>query len=527
MAGVTATEAFPIAQRTLVRLLLWQAEQFGDRPFLRIDGAQWTHADPVRHAAARASALKAAGIQRGDRVAVMCGNRVECMETVLACGWMGAVVVPVNTALMAAQLEHILRDSGACLLVTQAAFVERLPQTLPATLQRIWLVDAPTAPVPPGLPTEAWPASGAPEAAAELGPEDLFAILYTSGTTGAPKGVMCPHAQYVAWGLNTARVLGLAESDVLCTTLPMFHINALNTYAQAAVTGCQGVWLPRFSASGFWPAMQEAQASVIYLLGAMVPILLAQPAGEQERAHRVRIGLGPGVPQAGAQDFHGRTGVRLMEGYGSTETNFVLSAVAGAPADGTMGQVQPGFHARVVDGHDVQVADGTAGELIVRADEPYAFALGYWGLPELTVQTWRNLWFHTGDRVVREGDGRFRFIDRLKDAIRRRGENISSWEVEQVLQSHPAVAEVAVFPVRSDLAEDEVMAALIVRAGHALDVAELWSFCEQRLPRFAVPRYLDIVDDLPRTANGKVRKFVLRERGATPATHDRQAATRA
>ena len=527
MVGVTATEAFPIAQRTLVHLLRWQAEQFGDRPFARIEGAQWTHADPVRHAAARASALKAAGIQRGDRVALMCGNRVEFLETVLACGWMGAVVVPVNTALMAAQLEHILRDSGACLLVTQAAFVDRLPQTLPATLQRIWLVDAPTAAVPPGLPTEAWPAPGAPEAAAELGPEDLFAILYTSGTTGAPKGVMCPHAQYLAWGLNTARVLGLAESDVLCTTLPMFHINALNTYAQAAVTGCQGVWLPRFSASGFWPAMQQAQASVIYLLGAMVPILLAQPAGEQERAHRVRIGLGPGVPQAGAQDFHGRTGVRLMEGYGSTETNFVLSAVAGAPADGTMGQVQPGFHARVVDGHDVSLPDGTAGELVVRADEPYAFALGYWGLPELTVQAWRNLWFHTGDRVLRQPDGRFRFIDRLKDAIRRRGENISSWEVEQVLQSHPAVAEVAVFPVRSELAEDEVMAALVARPGQALDVAELWSFCEQRLPRFAVPRYLDIVDDLPRTANGKVRKFVLRERGATPATHDRQAATRA
>ncbi len=524
MAGVTTTEAFPIAQRTLAQLLRWQAEQFGARPFLRMEGAQWTHADPVRHAAAHASALKAAGITRGDRVAVMCGNRVEFLETVLACGWMGAVVVPVNTALMAAQIEHVLRDSAACLLVAQGGFAERLPQTLPTTLRQIWWVDAPAAELALGVPSQAWPAPGTPEPAAELGPEDLLAILYTSGTTGAPKGVMCPHAQYLAWGLNTARVLGLEASDVLCTTLPMFHINALNPYAQAAVTGCRAVWLPRFSASGFWPAMQEAQASVIYLLGAMVPILLAQPAGPQERAHHVRIGLGPGVPQAGAQDFQARTGVPLMEGYGSTETNFVLSAVAGAPADGTMGQVQPGFHARVVDGHDVPLPDGSAGELVLRADEPFAFALGYWGLPEQTVQAWRNLWFHTGDRVLRQPDGRFRFIDRLKDAIRRRGENISSWEVEQVLQSHPAVAEVAVFPVRSDLAEDEVMAALVARPGQALDVSELWSFCEQRLPRFAVPRYLDIVDDLPRTANGKVRKFVLRERGATPATHDRQAA---
>ncbi len=530
MAGVTITEAFPIAQRTLPQLLRQQAERFGAKPFLRIEGAQWTHADPVVHAAARAGALKAAGVMRGDRVAVMCANRVEFFETVLACGWLGAVVVPVNTALMAAQVDHVLRDSGACLLVTQATLLGQLPQPLPDSLRRIWLVDG----QPPAawgaasraVVIEPWPARGEPEPAADLGPGDLFAILYTSGTTGAPKGVMCPHAQYVAWGLNTSRVLGLTESDVLCTTLPMFHINALNTYAQAAVTGCRGVWLPRFSASGFWPAMQEAQATVIYLLGAMVPILLAQPAGPAERTHRVRIGLGPGVPASGAQTFAERTGVRLMEGYGSTETNFVLSAVAGAPSDGTMGRVQPDFHARVVDELDVEVPDGTAGELVVRADEPFAFALGYWGLPQQTVQAWRNLWFHTGDRVLREPDGRFRFVDRLKDAIRRRGENISSWEVEQVVQSYPAVAEVAVFPVRSELAEDEVMAAIIPRAGHVLDVAHLWAFCDQRLPKFAVPRYVDVVDDLPRTANGKVRKFVLRERGVTPVTQDRQAPAR-
>ncbi len=528
MAGVTTTESIPIAQRTLPQLLRRQAERFGARPFLRIDGAQWTHADPVVHGAARAGALKAAGVARGDRVAVMCANRVEFFETVLACGWLGAVVVPVNTALMAAQVDHVLRDSGACLLVTQGALLEILPQALPETLRRIWLVDGdtPAAWGSPshGLVVEPWPAPGAPEPAADVGPGDLFAILYTSGTTGAPKGVMCPHAQYVAWGLNTSRVLGLNEADVLCTTLPMFHIHALNTYAQAAVTGCRGVWLTRFSASGFWPAMQEA--TVIYLLGAMVPILLAQPEGAQERSHRVRIGLGPGVPASGAQTFFERTGVRLMEGYGSTETNFVLSAIAGAPSDGTMGWVQPDFHARIVDELDVEVPDGTAGELVVRADEPFAFALGYWGLPQQTVQAWRNLWFHTGDRVLREPDGRFRFVDRLKDAIRRRGENISSWEVEQVVQSHPAVAEVAVFPVRSDLAEDEGMAAIIPRAGHALDVAELWAYCDGRLPKFAVPRYVDVVDDLPRTANGKVRKFVLRERGVTPGTQDRQSSGR-
>ncbi|HEY3633701.1 MAG TPA: ATP-dependent acyl-CoA ligase, partial [Caldimonas sp.] len=190
---------------------------------------------------------------------------------------------------------------------------------------------------------------------------------------------------------------------------------------------------------------------------------------------------------------------------------------------GLMGPVFDGFDARVVDDKVQNVADGTAGELIVRADEPLAFAHEYFHMPEKTAEAWRNGWFHTGDRVVRDADGRFRFLDRLKDAIRRRGENISSYEVEQVLLAHPGVAEAAVFPVRSELAEDEVMAALVARAGHALDPAELCAFCIERLPKFAIPRFLDRVADLPRTENGKVQKFVLRERGVTPTTWDREA----
>ncbi|HSV44800.1 MAG TPA: AMP-binding protein, partial [Ramlibacter sp.] len=272
------------------------------------------------------------------------------------------------------------------------------------------------------------------------------------------------------------------------------------------------------------------EATVVYLLGAMVPILLAQPAGDAERAHRVRVGLGPGVPAAAGEAFQERTGVNLLEGYGSTETNFVIATTAdatrggeapGTPRRGVMGWLQPGFDARVVDEHDVELPVGEAGELVLRADEPFAFATGYFGMPDKTVEAWRNLWFHTGDRVVREADGAFRFIDRIKDAIRRRGENISSWEVEQVLLAHPAVTEAAVYPVRSELAEDEVMAALVARPGAQLDVGELWGFCEGRLPYFAVPRYLEVLAELPRTENGKVQKYRLRERGVTATALDR------
>ena len=212
--------------------------------------------------------------------------------------------------------------------------------------------------------------------------------------------------------MNTARILGLTADDVLGTTLPLFHVNALNTLAQALIAGCGVVVEPRFSASGFWPAMSASGATVIYVLGAMVPMLLAQPASAAERAHRVRLGLGPGVPAAAMAALFERARVPLIEGYGSTETNFAIATSLAAPRPGTMGVVQPGFHARVVDAHDNELPAGEAGELVLRADEPFAFASGYHGLPDKTVEAWRNLWFHTGDRVLRDADGAIRFIDR-------------------------------------------------------------------------------------------------------------------
>jgi len=203
----------------------------------------------------------------------------------------------------------------------------------------------------------------------------------------------------------------------------------------------------------------------------------------------------------------------------------VIATSVKAPRPGAMGWLRPGFAARVVDADDDELPAGVAGELVLRADAPFAFATGYFHRAEETLRAWRNLWFHTGDRVVRDADGAFRFVDRLKDSIRRRGENISSHEVEQVLLCHPAVAAVAVYPVRSELAEDEVMAALVARPGEALDPAALAEFCVTRLPRFAIPRFIDVVADLPRTENGKVQKFRLRELGVTPTAWDREAET--
>jgi crotonobetaine/carnitine-CoA ligase len=276
----------------------------------------------------------------------------------------------------------------------------------------------------------------------------------------------------------------------------------------------------RFSASGFFDSLISTRATVTYVLGAMVPILLSRPPSPKEREHRVRVALAPGVPPQFQDVFTQRCGIGLIDGYGSTETNSVIGGKLGTRRPGCMGTLAAGFDARVVDENDQPVPDGEAGELILRADQPYAFANGYFGMPEKTVEAWRNLWFHTGDRVVRSKDGYFRFVDRLKDAIRRRGENISSFEVEQVLLSHPSVELAAVFAVQSSLAEDEVMAAIVLREGCALDPLELIGYCESRMPYFAVPRYLDFRTDVPTTENGKIMKYKLREAGITSTTWD-------
>ncbi|MGI9659858.1 MAG: AMP-binding enzyme, partial [Gaiellaceae bacterium] len=261
-----------------------------------------------------------------------------------------------------------------------------------------------------------------------------------------------------------------------------------------------------------------------YLLGAMVSILMAQPASPRDREHTVRIALAPGTTAEIWQAFEKRYGITVVEGHGMTETNAVIGPRDGEQRPGWMGRVMPGFDARVVDERDIDVAAGTPGELVMRSDDPFAFATGYWQMPEATAAASRNLWFHSGDRVVQDDAGYMRFVDRLKDVIRRRGENISGWEVEQVLLRHADIEAAAVIPVPSELGEDEVMACLVPREGAAVDPVELIRFCEPLLAYFAIPRYVELLEELPLTENGKVRKVLLRERGVTPSAWDREAA---
>src|ERR1700728_2550733 len=414
MSLANLPEQFAPLARTLPKMLMRQAERYGDRRLVTISGKTLTYAGTLAAAAGYAGALAQAGVKAGDRVAIMCGNRVELLLTVLGCGWLGAIAVPINTASRGAQLEHIMANCGARLLVVERELVPvvaRLDRTRIA-LETLWLVGegggtTQDEPHPFSATPFPQPRDGAPPHPVE--PGDTFAILYTSGTTGLSKGVCCPHAQYFWWAVYTGGLLGVGDGDVLMTTLPLFHTNALNAFFQALLNGASLVVESRFSASQFFARLAEEKATVTYLLGAMVPMLLAQKPSGAERSHRARIALSPAVPAHFHRQFVERFGIGLVDGYGSTETNCVMGVLATEQQPRTMGRLLFRFAARVVDNHDNEVPDGVAGELILRADQPFAFATGYFGMPEKTIEAWRNLWFYTGDRVIPEPSAYYRF----------------------------------------------------------------------------------------------------------------------
>lgn len=520
-------EPLPIEERTVQGALARGAARWGAKPLLRYAGGERSYTEMQEAVARMAGTLQAAGVGPGDRILFVAGNRVELLDAFLACGWLGAVLVPINTASRGAQLQHMLGNADPLLLIAEPAQFEHLRAVDPdlEALERVWCLDEQVDGELYGRPIEPMPAPGEPVEPHPARPGDTLAILYTSGTTGPSKGVECPHCQFYWWGILTGRYLEVSDEDTLYSVLPMFHTNALNAFWQAMLAGATYAFGRRFSASRFWPEIRDADATVTFLLGSMVHILLKGEPSRDDSNNRLRAALVPGTGADALAAFTERFGVpRLVDGYGSTETNFIFSNHEGSFVPACMGRAVPEFECKVVGEHDEELPDGCPGELVIRPKEPFSIATGYFRMADTAVAAWRNLWFHTGDRVVRDEDGVFRFLDRLKDSIRRRGENISSVEVEDVLQSHPDVASAAAVPVPSELGEDEVMAFVTLRPGAEPDPIALVLYCEDRLAYFAIPRFVEFVPELPMTETGKIRKAVLRERGFGPATWDREKA---
>jgi carnitine-CoA ligase len=518
-------EPLPFRERTVAGALARGVARWGAKPMLRWAGGERSYVEMQEAVARAAATLRAAGVGPGDRVVYVAGNRLELLDAFLACGWLGAVLVPINTASRGTQLSHMVGNADPLVLVAEPEQLEPLRAVDPEleALERVWCHDESPGGELWGRPIEPVPAPGEPVEPHPVRPGDTLAILYTSGTTGPSKGVQCPHCQFYWWGVLTGRYLEITEEDTLYTVLPMFHTNSLNAYWQALLAGATYAFGRRFSASRFWLEVGDVGATVTFLLGSMVHILLKGAPSRSDRSHRLRAALSPATSVDALEAFSERFGVRrLVDGYASTETNFTFSNYNGPYVPACMGRPVPEFECKVVDEHDEELPPGVPGELVIRPREPFSVATGYFRMPEKTVEAWRNLWFHTGDRVVCDEGGVFRFHDRLKDSIRRRGENISSIEVEDVLQAHPDVATSAVVPVPSELGDDEVMAFVLLRAGAEADPVALVRHCEGRLAYFAIPRFLEFVSELPLTESGKVRKVVLRERGVGPATWDRE-----
>jgi crotonobetaine/carnitine-CoA ligase len=514
----------PLSEQTLPALLTRQAERFADKTCVSTTAGEHRSFEQLRDgAAAWAGLLAEIGVERGGRVAAISSNRIELVELLLGCAWMGAVAVPLDPMIRGAQLAHALRNSAASTLVLETEHLDALARVPPpASLEHVWLLDRERPHRAHGYRCEPLPAPVDAVAPAAVAAGDTLAILYAARAGGIAKGACCPHGQFFWQGVIGSEFLAIGPDDVCFTTLPLFHTTAINSLCQALAAGAAWVIAPRFIPARYWRLAAEHHATRAYLTGEMTSALLAQSPSKDDRGHSVAFALAPATPAASHERFEDRFGVQLFDAYASAETNQVTGIPGDPRRPGSFGRALEEFELAVVDECDVRVEDTVPGELVVRPRVPFSMFSGYHDMPQATVAAWRNLWFHTGERVARDADGWYRLVAGEGDAIRRRGESIASVEVERTLQNHPAVAAAAVFQVPSALGPDEVMAAIVLEPGGEAEPAQLVRFCEQRIARFAIPRFIDFVETLPLSAYGLVRRSELRERGVSPATWDRE-----
>jgi carnitine-CoA ligase len=485
------------------------AERWPDRTAIDFGIAAHSYRDLWSRARRAAAAFAAQGVKPGEAVLVMLDNTIEFVDAWLGLALIGAVQVPVNTEYVGEILRHQVKDSGAWLMLVDDSYVSRI-EALGAdrgTLRRLLVV---------GSPSRDW--EDIFERAAELPRDsivaatehDIVAIMYTSGTTGPSKGVRVAHAHAYTYAKHAGQAMQLAEGDVYFAPLPLFHIAGQWALVYACLqVGATAIVRRRFSATDFWQVVRESGAGVSFLLGAMANFLARQaprPDDHDNPMDRMLI-----VPLTDdVDDFRRRFGVRVCTCYGSTEVNVPLISDYEVTEPGIAGRPVPGFDIRIVDEHDREVPVGGVGELVVRSSEPWILATEYHRNPEASLRLFRNMWLHTGDAFRKDARDNYFFVDRIKDYIRRRGENISSFEVEREVNAHPAVLESAAVAVRSAATEDDLKVVVVLKPGTSLEAEELRSFLRGRVPRFMLPDIVEIVAELPKTPTGKIQKHLLR-----------------
>ncbi|MET0378689.1 MAG: AMP-binding protein [Spongiibacteraceae bacterium] len=504
-----------------------------DRIFLDCQGATLTFAEVDALSTRYAHGLAAAGAKKGEPVALMLDNNLEHVLLWLAINKLGAISAPVNTGFKGHYLRNQLADSDAGIAIAEAAYCTRIAEIeaeLPRRLQLFsrgeadslsegkpaaldWLLSQETTPIEDSN-----------------GPLDTALLVYTSGTTGNSKGCMIPHNLpcNLAWGAVHYR--GVKAGDVIWSPLPLFHLNAIAVVVVTAlVAQCTAAIAPRFSVSNFWPEIRRTGATVVSLLGSLAALLAdaEDNADAQACVGQIRLLMAAPFPLDIAAKWQQRFGVvsRSAGAYGMTEAATITGTLPDdTPPAGSSGRSGLDFDVRIVDEIDRELPRGEVGEIVCRPRAPGILFSGYWRKPEATLQAFGTLWFHTGDLGRMDANGYLFFADRKKDYIRRRGENISSTELEAIFRKHPALRDVAVHAVLSPLGEDDVKVTAELVTPGAVSAEDLCRWSIDRVPYFAVPLYIEFRDELPRSATGKVLKNQLREEGKTSTTWDREAA---
>lgn len=521
---MTHDPRIPARDECVVAALLdrWAAER-PTRTFLEFDdGTHWTFAEMRERALRAAAGLRKLGVRRGSHVMCWSPNLREAVVTWFGANVLGAVHVPVNTAYRGNLLQHAIELSDAKVMLVHASLLPRLEQIDLARLEHLIVIGGEPTPLR-NLAVHRFDVLEPNETAqadVPVEPWDANYIIFTSGTTGPSKGVLCTYIQ--TWSGCAMAMDYFGPDDRVLANLPLFHVSGTGAVMDRLVKGGTCILYDGFKPEGFWDVVRKFNVTGGCLIGAMTQFLSKQPPSPRDKDHSLRAVIT--VPWT--QDSMAvaeRYGIEMHTAYNMTETATPIKSRPNPLQLGTCGQARPGVEARVVDENDCEVPHGEVGELILRSDRPWEMTQGYYKNPEATARAWRNGWFHTGDAFRRDDEGNYFFVDRMKDAIRRRGENISSFEVEAEATAHPDVREAAAIPVPSELGEEEVML-IVVPAGDAkVDPLELLKFMEPRMAHYMLPRFIRVMADLPKTPTAKVEKHRLRTEGVTADTWDREA----
>lgn len=491
------------------------------------DGTEWSFQELRRLVRSCAAGFNAAGVKRGDRVIIMMPNGPLGLLAMFAANYLGAVFVPINPALKGNLLAHVIADSGAQFAVVHEELLSQVAALSAPALSTIFSSGEAPGELE-GLDRRILSSAhlaGDPDILPELSdpiePWHTQSIIYTSGTTGRSKGVLSSYMHsYSALSPETWTCTRVGDRHLL--HMPIFHIGGAFIASTCLCTGSSIAVVPSFKTATFWQTVRDMKVNVAFLLGAMATFLLKAPPQPDDRDHALRMVFIVPLGQSGPI-FQKRFGVDVFSLFNMTEISTPLLSGANPVKPNTCGRPRPGVDVRLVDENDCEAPRGTVGQLVVRTAQPWAMNHGYHNNPQATADAWRNGWFHTGDAFICDEDGDFFFVDRLKDTIRRRGENISSYEIEVELLAHSDIREAAAVPVPSEFTEDEVLVVVSPVGGRSIEPAAIVEFLDARLPRHMIPRYVRIVEELPKTPTEKVQKHILREQGLTTTTWDREA----